>query len=382
MKRILVIADDLTGAAEIGGIAAAHGLSATIQRGFFGKPNTDALVIDTDTRHLSGEEAAHNLESILKSIEAADFDLIYKKTDSMLRGPVAAELFAVMSSLHFDRAIFVPQNPSRGRIIQNGQYLIDGQPLHHSPVAADVEYPPTTCDVIRLLDPSQKREVHCIAPHQSAPPSGITIGAAANAAEIQHWALQRNPQTLPAGSADFFSALLQSLNLPAIAPKPFAPTPRGAMFIFGSASTPSRDYVQKLAAAGAVICEMPIDPPALSLALHQVLVQFQATGHAFIAARSPVLPERAAQIRMATAELVAALLPIVSINTLFIEGGATASAIVQRLRWDTFQVESPLAPGIVALRPAVESSPVLALKPGTYPWPPGLLPAISTTAPK
>jgi D-threonate/D-erythronate kinase len=170
--------------------------------------------------------------------------------------------------------------------------------------------------------------------------------------------------------------------LPTIVSKPFIANPRGAIVIFGSASIPSRDYVQKLAAKGAVVCEIPVDPAGLALAHQQVLVQLQATGHAFIAARSPVRPERAEQIRVATAELIALLLPLVPINTLFIEGGATASAITQRLRWSTLHVKSPLAPGIAALRPAVESSPILVLKPGTYPWPPGILPQISITRPR
>ena len=49
---ILVVADDLSGAAELAGIAFAHGLTAEVQTEL--QPRTDAQVIclDTDTRRL------------------------------------------------------------------------------------------------------------------------------------------------------------------------------------------------------------------------------------------------------------------------------------------------------------------------------------------
>ncbi len=364
MKPVLVIADDLTGAAEIGGIATSHGLTAIIHRGEFLKTAADVLILDTDSRLLPPPAAAQHIQSILNSVDPNAFSLIYKKTDSMLRGPVAAELLAAIESLHFPRALFVPQNPSRNRIIENGQYLIDRIPLHHSPVAVDLENPPPTSEVCRLLDPAQKLDVQCIPAGQSARPRGITIGAAANASEIRHWSTQRDSQTLFAGGADFFTALLESLGLQPNPAEPFTP-PTSAIVIFGSASNPSRDFVTKLAASGAVICDLPFDAP-------KALLQLHTTGFAFIAARSPVSSPRADQIRTAIANLIPPLLSAHPVQTLIIEGGATASAIIERLQWTTLEVKSTVAPGVVALLPADCKSPTLILKPGTYPWPPSL----------
>src|SRR5262249_8093772 len=143
---ILVIADDLTGAAEIGGVAVSYGLSTVIQRGGFANAKADAVIIDNDTRHLAEADALAKSESILAPLGRSAFGLVYKKTDSMLRGPVAAEVTAIAASLKFDRVLLVPQNPSRKRVIVNGQYLVDGVPLHQSPIAVDPQHSPTTSD--------------------------------------------------------------------------------------------------------------------------------------------------------------------------------------------------------------------------------------------
>jgi uncharacterized protein YgbK (DUF1537 family) len=383
MKRILIIADDLTGAAEIGGIAFDHGLTAVIHQGSFRNGDSNVLIVDTDTRHIPKTAVAGHIRQILESVDPSKFDLIYKKTDSMLRGPVAAELTAAMALLHLERAMLVPQNPSRGRVIENAQYLIDGVPLGRSPVAADLEHPPTTADVGQLLDPSKRFNIRCLAPGQAIPANGIAVGGGTSASDIHYWTTQVNPQTLPAGGADFFGAMLQSRGHSPIAAKTTKSYLTNALAIFGSASAPSRDCVHKISARGVAICAMPADvfnmtnnAVAMTLWHREVLAQLVNTGYALIAVRHPIAPERAEHIRGTFADLVAQIIPIHRVETLFIEGGATAAAIIQRLGWTELRVESQIAPGIVGLRPVAALHPLLILKPGTYPWPAGLLPGI------
>ncbi len=68
MPKILVIADDFTGAAEIGGIAHLFGLSVKMQTGLSGPGDTteDVVVIDTNTRSFSPEKAYLLVKSLLK----------------------------------------------------------------------------------------------------------------------------------------------------------------------------------------------------------------------------------------------------------------------------------------------------------------------------
>jgi uncharacterized protein YgbK (DUF1537 family) len=373
VKRILVIADDLTGAAEIGGIALSYGLSAVIQCRKCESVNADAIIVDTDTRHLDGAGAAAKIESILRSVDRSAFDLVYKKTDSMLRGPVAAEISAILSALKFERALLIPQNPSRKRVIEKGQYLIDGVPLHLSPVATDPQHSPKTSDVCELFD-SEETNVRCVEPGEAAT-AKFTIGCATIQAEIQQWAAKRETQTLPAGGADFFTATLQSMGLSSIDPRPLEVSRDGAIFVFGSASQPSRDFVERLLSSGFSVCD--VSSSAISEARRELLDQYEFAGRAFVAARAEVSPRNAGRIRETMAVLISTVVGDLESKTLFIEGGATASAILAGLGITDLEVVSALAPGVIALRAIGQAGPLFVLKPGTYPWPPGVLPEVT-----
>src|ERR1035437_1401499 len=87
-----VIADDLTGAAELGAIGLRHGLRAEIVRS--GKPSgaADLVCVDTDSRACAPAEAAKRAAAAAKLLRAAGAKWIYKKVDSVLRGQVTAEV--------------------------------------------------------------------------------------------------------------------------------------------------------------------------------------------------------------------------------------------------------------------------------------------------
>ena len=98
---MIVIADDITGAAEIAGIAFTHGAdvrlacSSSVSCCYVATDGT--TVIATDTRSMSEAEAiaeTHRIASALSHQPSA----IFKKTDSALRGHVVAELQALMEA--------------------------------------------------------------------------------------------------------------------------------------------------------------------------------------------------------------------------------------------------------------------------------------------
>ena len=94
---IVVIADDLTGAGEIGGIGLTYGLRVELQRKFCSESDADLLIIDTDTRSSSPQEAQQAMRNIALELTRSNLPIewFYKKTDSVLRGPVARELKAL-----------------------------------------------------------------------------------------------------------------------------------------------------------------------------------------------------------------------------------------------------------------------------------------------
>src|SRR5438046_3034209 len=92
MHRLLAIADDLSGAAEIAGIAHRFGLPARIRREPVDGPSDGLIVLDTDSRSMHPCEAQRTVSDLIRGLRREDFDLVYKKTDSVFRGNIAAEV--------------------------------------------------------------------------------------------------------------------------------------------------------------------------------------------------------------------------------------------------------------------------------------------------
>src|SRR4030095_1180216 len=153
---IVVIADDLSGAAELAGIANLRGLSSEVQRAFDPDCDADLIAIDTDSRRLPQEEAARRVDSVARIVISARPAWIYKKVDAVLRGNVRAEIEAILRVMATSLAVLAPANPSRGRTIKGGQLLIDGLPLHESLFRQDPEQPRNTSNVAELLGPSDR----------------------------------------------------------------------------------------------------------------------------------------------------------------------------------------------------------------------------------
>ncbi len=377
MTRILVIADDFTGAAEIGGIATTFGLSAQIACGHLPRPSSDAIILDTDTRHLPADAAAQRLQSLLTQINPDDFDVIYKKTDSVLRGSVATEIKAIADALRFERSLLIPQNPSRGRTIENGEYFIDGAPLHHTSFATDPEFPARTARARELLDPQKVFDVRPLPAHGPVNGTGISIGDGKNVEDIDRWVSRLTDDTLPAGGADFFTAILRKRGLlfHALPPPPVETI--GALFICGSASSESRRATGALARK----CLMPQtlfdagarDDDSLEDWRRTICNDLQEWGRAVVAVGHPSAPALAAHVRQMLAEVAARVINSSAAGSLFMEGGATAAAVIQHLGWLNLEVIGQLTAGVAVLRPLAEPARLLVVKPGSYPWPANLL---------
>ena len=72
---------------------------------------------------------------------------IFKKVDSVLRGHPRAEIEAILGVTGQPRALLIPANPSRGRVIVGGKYLMDGVLLDKILCAHDPEFPRPSADL-------------------------------------------------------------------------------------------------------------------------------------------------------------------------------------------------------------------------------------------
>lgn len=141
-REVLVIADDLAGAAESAAAmtswspASCELRLSTAQRD--GDPST-ALVIDTDSRYLPPLEArARVIESLAARPGAT---LIFKKIDSLVRGNVADETAALRESGR--HVIACAAMPAVERTVVNGRVKLSGVPLHETDAwAAEIAQPP------------------------------------------------------------------------------------------------------------------------------------------------------------------------------------------------------------------------------------------------
>jgi D-threonate/D-erythronate kinase len=375
MNRALVIADDLTGAAEIAAIGWRYGLPTRLVRRPVARCDAGLTVLDTDSRLLPPADAADVVLEFVKDLRGRDFDLVYKKTDSVLRGPVRAELEALRAAFRRPTALLVPQNPSRGRVIDYGQYLIDGTPLHETAFAEDPDYPAATSDVGSLLGPGSAAS--CIALGDAVPQTDIVIGAAVTSGDVRQWAARAGVGVLPAGGADFFGAILEHLGLTSAVRAGRLDSGK-ALFVCGSASAGSRAFVDGAAEQRVPICAMPAavfhasDASALAGWTEAVCAALASSSHAVMAIQHPVerRPGFSRRVETAMAEAAARVLERVRVANLLAEGGATASAVCRRMGWETLNVAGELVPGVVQLRVAdATAAPTLCVKPGSYPWP-------------
>jgi uncharacterized protein YgbK (DUF1537 family) len=142
--QILAFADDMTGALEVGAKFAAHGIEALVHTALSEAP---VQVIDTETRHLTASAAADRIRSFTR----AGVDLIYKKTDSTLRGNIGSELGA-LAEAYPDRTIgYAPAYPALGRTLRDGILYVDGVPVHQTTFGRDELNPVQTSAVRELI---------------------------------------------------------------------------------------------------------------------------------------------------------------------------------------------------------------------------------------
>ena len=180
-----VIADDLTGAAELGAVGLRHGLSAEVVANGNPSGEADLVCVDTDSRSQSPVEAARRVTAAVNMLQQAGAEWIYKKVDSVLRGQVMAEVEAMMQQLGFERALLAPANPSLGRTIRDGKYFIRGKLIHKTEFARDPQFPRTSARVLELLKTPQTFAINVCTLRDAMPETGIILAEAASPQDVR-----------------------------------------------------------------------------------------------------------------------------------------------------------------------------------------------------
>ncbi len=155
MSKLLILADDLTGALDSGVQLTNKGYTVQVctdlNHAFEYTGMYDVLVIDTESRHIPSETAYDLVYSLAEKAVELGFEHIYKKTDSGLRGNVGAELSALRDATNQVILNFVPAYPKLDRMTRNGIHYVNGVPLAESVFAHDAIDPVTVSSVEDLI---------------------------------------------------------------------------------------------------------------------------------------------------------------------------------------------------------------------------------------
>ncbi len=395
MTRVLtyVLADDLTGAAEIAAIAHQAGQRAVVYTTIpTGRVDANVVVVNTETRLLSPARAAQRVGQFATKLKARPHAAFFKKTDSVLRGAVRAELDACVAALGYERSLLVPCNPSLGRVIRDGRYYLGGQLLHRTAFARDPHHPRTTADVVKLLEKGSQPEantaperiarrqargsertlsrIHVCMPTTRLPADGLIVGEADTPADVSFWAGQIQPRMLPAGGADFFRAWLRATAVSHADRKPDIITAGDTLLLSGTANPP--DPVTPL--PGLIYRVKPTAIPSAAVLAARVRESLARDHYATIAiggslARDARVPAALSRLLI---QIAVQLHRARACRHLLIAGGATASGVLGKLGWTRLEVVRVWGPGTVTLRPAGDPKFTVTLKPGSYRWPMGL----------
>jgi len=132
---LVILADDLSGAADCGIVCTQAGLDTLVVLG--DRPDAayaDVLSIDADTRGRSEVEAVAETARLTRRY-AAQGQLLYKKLDSTLRGHVGPELAATLRTRREAGPaciVMAPAFPAAGRTTVRGMQLLHGTPLERT----------------------------------------------------------------------------------------------------------------------------------------------------------------------------------------------------------------------------------------------------------
>lgn len=156
MPKLLILADDLTGALDTGVQFANVGIDTLVSINPE-KLDTDVIVVDTESRHIPPQTAYEKVKDVLSIMGEVGY--IYKKTDSTLRGNIGSEFKAIIDKTSYP-IVFVPAFPEMGRTTKNGVQYVNGVPLEESHFALDPINPTKKSYIPDII--KEQADIECV----------------------------------------------------------------------------------------------------------------------------------------------------------------------------------------------------------------------------
>ncbi len=362
MTSILVIADDLTGAAEIGGIALRYNLTVDIVHKLDSTLQSDVQILNTNTRSLTYEEIIPHLQNVTNGIKKDEYQFIYLKFDSALRGNIKIQVDFLKEQLNYKLAVFCPANPVFGRIIKNGEYYINDRLINETSFSEDPEFPIQKSHVLDILNAPEWELVKNV--QQSQLETGCAVVEVSTHKELDQLAENVQFSNLMIGGSAFFNALLHQqytqfkkgfrehieLNHP-------------VLFVCGSAYKNSSEQIKKVKPDYLVYFD---NNDSIEKLRDELLNKIRERSKVIFAV-SPQTKGSAAEIRKKMARIVGQVYHNTEVCELVIEGGATSYEILNELNIKTVTPVQEIGLGLIKTM-VTDKKLFITLKPGSYPW--------------
>ena len=353
------LADDLSGALDAAAAFHRVGRRVTIALSIDAWPEAGAdeiVGLTTETRNAAPEPAAATVATVLAIGQAHGARLVYKKIDSTLRGPVAAEIAALTAAMPEARVLFTPANPRVGRTVRDGRLLVQGVPVSETEFARDPVSPVRESSLRALLGSAATPQVEIADAMNEA---DLETAVARMAAQGGPWVAVGSGALARPVAAQLYSAAAKH-----------ASPPRSAiggpiLFVGGSAHRANREQAAELARIGDIdVHQVTIADPNRTV-VAAATESLRTRGGATI-----LLEERRTESDVALRAIVsvaAELIARAEVARVFVTGGETAFALCGRLGIASLQFEAEIEAGLSVSSAVTSRGPMrLAVKPGGF----------------
>ena len=399
------IADDFTGATDLGGFLVKQGFRTIQLNGIPDRnvaiPEVDALVVALKSRTIAPDAAiTQSLEALefLQQLHCEQFYFKYCSTfDSTEKGNIGPVMDALLEALGAEFTIACPALPVNGRSVYQGHLFVNGVLLNESGMQHHPLTPMTDPNLVRFLGKQVKRKVGLVpfeVVDQGADAiqtffhelqaTGHRYAVVDAVSESQLNAIGQAVKDLKliTGGSGLSINLAANFELPSLSAKTAARLPKipgNGVILSGSCSVRTQEQV---AQAEKLFPSFYLDPFQLQKepgwveeAIQWALTQIP---------KSPVLiyttgpPEKVQEIQKALGEdqageiiesaltMVAQALAKTGVRKFVIAGGETSGAIVKALGMSKMQIGPEIAPGVPWCVGLGEPPVLLALKSGNF----------------
>ncbi len=360
---IAILADDLSGALDTAVVFQLRGASTVVRPDShtdnpLSQDTIDVVAWNINDRHAHATDARARVVDCLSGTER-----LYMKIDSTLRGPVGAQIDAVMEGTsRYRSALVCPAFPENGRTVVRGHLYVHGRPLEQTALAQDPENPMGSGNIVEILRRTSRRTVKALPFDQLSlveHPVGIYVVDAQTSDDLDRLAryLTAHPEVLPVGSAGLARALGEIWISGRTVPNPhdsLGPVDQ-ILALVGSLHPTTREQVIRAQTGGSwevwkpVIGSAPVEihPNARAVMLTTPIDRIQGA--------SGVLD---AMVHVAASQVQRELghgrrLAVIA------TGGDTALGFLRHLSVAALRPKSELAPGVVLSVADIEGQPLL-----------------------